>query len=293
MKMKNIMIGKYLLFFYLTISSFFLSSQCLNIKDLVDILNGKKENVRLNSVETSIKNEFSYKELSFQSSNSLIRLSNQDQLIIGSKNEYLILNTNECYSNLIKEVKQEIGVKVRQLDKTEDNSQSIETFKHLSKDIVFEFIEDNKNFRYYILVTNQLIYNSLNPKNLQKENLKQETTNKNNNTFIENNDVFTIVDEDAEYPGGYPAMMKFIQDNLNYPPSAIENAIQGKVFLKFIVEKNGQVSNVSVLKGISGCEVCEEEALRLTTKMNNWKPAKISGKSVRQWITLPITFALE
>jgi protein TonB len=106
-------------------------------------------------------------------------------------------------------------------------------------------------------------------------------------------EVLTFVEEDAEYPGGYPAMMKYIQDHLNYPPSAIELGIQGKVTLKFVVEKNGQVSNVSVVRGIPGCAECDKEAVKVVTNMPNWKSAKNAGKQVRQWNTLPISFALE
>jgi protein TonB len=106
-------------------------------------------------------------------------------------------------------------------------------------------------------------------------------------------EVLTFVEEDAEYPGGYPSMMKYIQDNLNYPPSAIELGIQGKVTLKFVVEKNGQVSNVSVVRGIPGCAECDKEAIKVVSKMPNWKSAKNAGKQVRQWNTLPISFALE
>jgi TonB family protein len=71
-----------------------------------------------------------------------------------------------------------------------------------------------------------------------------------------------------------------IQDNLNYPPSAIELGIQGKVTLKFVVEKNGQVSNVSVVRGIPGCAECDKEAIKVVSKMPNWKSAKNAGKQL-------------
>ena len=110
---------------------------------------------------------------------------------------------------------------------------------------------------------------------------------------IADNTVYEIVDEDAEFEGGYPALMKFIQDNLNYPYSAIENRIQGKVTLKFIVEKNGSISNATILKGIPGCKECDNEALRVVQKMKSWKPAIINQKAVRQLNTLPISFAIQ
>jgi TonB family protein len=287
------MIGKYLLLFTMLICSLSSNSQCLNIKDLVDILNGKNDHARLNLFDKSIKSDLIYKELNIQSNNSQFRFTNQDQLIIGSENEYVIFISNECYLNLINEVKREIGIKVKQLDKIKFNSLSIETYKHLSKDLIFEFIEDKGNSRHSILLANESSYNILNSKKFQSENVKQEATNKNYKPNAENDEIYTIVEEDAEYPGGYAALMKFLQDHLNYPPSAIEKGIQGKVTLKFVVEKNGTLSNVSVLKGIPGCQVCDDEALRILSKMNNWKPAKNSGKAVRQWNTLPISFAIE
>jgi TonB family protein len=102
------------------------------------------------------------------------------------------------------------------------------------------------------------------------------------------------IETDAEYPGGYSAMMNYIQNNLNYPPSAIELGIQGKVTLKFVVEQNGQISNVSVIKGIPGCAECDKEAIKAVSNMPRWTPAVgCGGKQLRQWNTMPISFSLE
>jgi TonB family protein len=112
--------------------------------------------------------------------------------------------------------------------------------------------------------------------------------------FGEDTSIYTFVEIDAEYPGGYPAMMKYIyHDHLIYPPSAIELGIQGKVALKFVVEKNGQLSNISLVRGIPGCTECDKEAQRVVSNMPNWKPAKNNGIIVRQWIFLPIRFLLK
>ncbi len=105
--------------------------------------------------------------------------------------------------------------------------------------------------------------------------------------------VLVFAEEDAEYPGGYPAMVMFIKNNMVYPPSAIDLGIQGKVTVKFTVEKNGQITNVSVIRGITGCNECDKEAVRVFSKMPNWKPAKSAGKPVRQWLTNQLTFSLE
>ena len=105
-------------------------------------------------------------------------------------------------------------------------------------------------------------------------------------TFVEEE----FVEEEAEYLGGYASMMKYIQDNMNYPESAIEKGIQGRVILRFIVEKDGQVSNVSVVKGLS--PECDKAAVKVVSDMPKWKPGKIGGRPVRQWCTIPINFTL-
>ncbi len=102
--------------------------------------------------------------------------------------------------------------------------------------------------------------------------------------------VETFVEEDAEFNGGYPAMMKFIQEHLVYPQTAIEMNIQGRVQLRFVVEKDGRISNISVLKSLS--PDCDKAAIKVLNDMPAWKPGKIAGRAVRQWYTLPINFTL-
>lgn len=99
-----------------------------------------------------------------------------------------------------------------------------------------------------------------------------------------------FVEEEAEFIGGYATMMKYIQEHLVYPQTAIEMNIQGRVQLRFVVEKDGRVSNVTVLKSLS--PECDKEAIRVLNSMPAWKPGKISGRAVRQWCTLPINFTL-
>jgi len=100
----------------------------------------------------------------------------------------------------------------------------------------------------------------------------------------------TFVEEEAEYLGGYAAMMKYIQTHLVYPETEIEMGTQGRVTLRFVVEKDGQVSNVSVVKGLS--PECDKAAVKVVRDMPNWKPGKNGGRAVRQWCTLPINFTL-
>ena len=102
-----------------------------------------------------------------------------------------------------------------------------------------------------------------------------------------------FVDIEAEFPGGFPAMMKFIQDNLVYPQSGIEMGAQGKCYLRFVVGDDGEISSVKVMRGISGCPECDREAVRVIKEMPKWKPGKIKGASVASFFDLPINFTLE
>lgn len=103
--------------------------------------------------------------------------------------------------------------------------------------------------------------------------------------------VFTVVEDMPEYPGGFEAMSAFLAENIKYPEQAKKDKINGRVFVSFVVEKSGEVSNVKLLRGIGGG--CDEEALRVVSNMPNWKPGTQKGKAVRVQYNLPIKFALD
>ena len=88
-------------------------------------------------------------------------------------------------------------------------------------------------------------------------------------------------------------MAKFIQKNLQYPAMAREAGISGKCFLKFVVNENGDISNVEILKGVSGCPECDKEAIRVVKSMPKWKAAKMTGRSVKCYFNLPISFKIQ
>ena len=94
-----------------------------------------------------------------------------------------------------------------------------------------------------------------------------------------------------QYPGGYHAMAAFLGANIKYPPQAIHDSIQGKVFVQFKVEKDGTISDIKVLKGIGGG--CDEEGIRVLKQMPKWVPATKKGKPVVSDVTLPIQFKLQ
>lgn len=109
-------------------------------------------------------------------------------------------------------------------------------------------------------------------------------------TKEDNEPIFTTVEEPAQYPGGDEALKKFIDENIKYPTQAIQENISGTVFVQIIIEKDGSISDVKVLRGIGGG--CDEEAVRVISKMPNWIPAKQKGIPVRSFYIIPIIFVL-
>jgi protein TonB len=108
---------------------------------------------------------------------------------------------------------------------------------------------------------------------------------------VEVEEIYDVVEESAEFPGGMQKMYEFIGKNLVYPAMARESNVQGKVFVNFVVSKDGSISDVKVLRGIgSGCD---EEAMRVVKMMPKWQPAKNMGKPVKARFTLPINFKLQ
>ena len=106
-------------------------------------------------------------------------------------------------------------------------------------------------------------------------------------------EIFVVVEEPAEFPGGFAAMMKFIQQNVQYPAMAREAGISGKCHLKFVVDENGSISNVEILKGVPGCGDCDKEAIRVVKSMPKWKPGKQTGRAVKVYYNLPINFKIQ
>lgn len=103
-------------------------------------------------------------------------------------------------------------------------------------------------------------------------------------------EVFVVVEEQAEFPGGMDSMYAYIQKNLKYPELAKEKGIEGRVFVQFVIEKDGSISNILVKRAIGGG--CEEAAVEMIKNMPKWKPGKQRGKPVRFQFTLPIKFEL-
>jgi protein TonB len=104
-------------------------------------------------------------------------------------------------------------------------------------------------------------------------------------------EIFVAVEQQAQFPGGPSALNKWLSNHINYPASAAENDIQGRVVVKFVVEKDGKVGTAEVVKGVD--RDLDKEALRVVKSMPKWQPAKNNGVVVRSWFTLPVTFKLQ
>ena len=99
-----------------------------------------------------------------------------------------------------------------------------------------------------------------------------------------------VAEEDAEFPGGYDKLNAFINATINYPDEALELGVKGRVVVRFVVEKDGRISNASVERPIVECPACNKEALNIINKMPNWTPAKNAGRPVRLWVRVPIIY---
>lgn len=103
-------------------------------------------------------------------------------------------------------------------------------------------------------------------------------------------EVFVIVEEQPLPKGGIQEFYKFISDNLKYPARASRMGIEGRVFIEFIVEKDGSLTDIKVARGIGGG--CDEEAVRVISEAPNWNPGKQRGRPVRVRMIMPITFKI-
>lgn len=103
--------------------------------------------------------------------------------------------------------------------------------------------------------------------------------------------IFTVVESDPEFPGGMDALYKYLEDNIKYPQKAKDNDISGKVYVTFVVEKDGSITNPRLLRDIGGG--CGQEALRVVKAMPRWNPGKQRGKPVRVQFNLPVSFNLK
>lgn len=103
--------------------------------------------------------------------------------------------------------------------------------------------------------------------------------------------IFEAVEQQASFPGGNAALSRWLSNNLRYPELAQQNNIQGKVMVKFCVEKDGSISNPVIAKGVD--KDLDKEAIRVVKKMPKWTPGKNNGVAVRSYFYLPVNFKLQ
>jgi protein TonB len=128
-----------------------------------------------------------------------------------------------------------------------------------------------------------------------EEELEIEDTESDEDIAIEieeesDDEFFMVVENMPEFPGGDLGLMKYIQRNVKYPPIAKEYNITGKVYVSFIVDKSGSVTNVKIVRGVD--KTLDAEALRVVKSLPKYKPGKQRGKAVRVMFTIPINFTL-
>ena len=147
----------------------------------------------------------------------------------------------------------------------------------------FEVVEDDKE------ITNELVVDA---------EVKEETKNIEITPVVveeeeeeEEQQIFTVVENDPEFPGGMEALYKYLAQNIKYPQLARDNNITGRVYVTFVVERDGSITGCRVLRDIGGG--CGQEAIRVVKSMPKWTPGKQRGKAVRVQFNLPVNFNLQ
>lgn len=130
---------------------------------------------------------------------------------------------------------------------------------------------------------------------LEATEIQEETTLTPTETVSENIEkntetVFTVVEESAMFPGGQNELIKYLALNIKYPKQARVRGVEGFVYVSFVVEKDGSLTDIKLLRDIG--LGCGQEALRVVKEMPKWKPAKLKGEIVRMQFNLPIKFTL-
>ena len=108
---------------------------------------------------------------------------------------------------------------------------------------------------------------------------------------VKDDKIYETVDQMPGYPNGMAGIMQYLSENVRYPATAQENGVQGRVMVRFVINTDGSVTNVKVIRSVD--PDLDKEAVRVVSSMTKWRPGKLNGKAVRVAYTLPITFRLE
>ncbi len=145
---------------------------------------------------------------------------------------------------------------------------------------VIEIVEDEKEIEEELIIDDMEIDESTEIEFI--ETVEEEVVEE---------QIFTIVEDMPSFPGGEAALLKYLGNNIKYPALAKDAGIQGTVFVTFVVDEEGNVKDVRVLRSIGGG--CDEEAIRVVESMPKWTPGKQRGKPVKVQYNLPIRFTLK
>lgn len=107
----------------------------------------------------------------------------------------------------------------------------------------------------------------------------------------DSNEIFVFVEHSPDFPGGRDSLFAFIRRTMVYPQEAQDSSIQGTVYVSFVVEKDGSLSDIKIIRGV--CPSLNAEALRVMKMMPKWNPGKQRGKPVRVKFNMPIAFRLQ
>ena len=108
---------------------------------------------------------------------------------------------------------------------------------------------------------------------------------------VDEKQIFVVVESMPTYPGGQAELMRYLHSQIKYPALAKESGISGRVFVSFVIERDGSVTDITILRGIGGG--CDEEAIRVVKSMPKWNPGTQRGQPVRVRFNLPIKFTLQ
>ncbi|MGI6220186.1 MAG: energy transducer TonB [Bacteroidaceae bacterium] len=108
---------------------------------------------------------------------------------------------------------------------------------------------------------------------------------------VEEDKIYETVEQRAEFPGGMKALYKWLSENMVFPQPSIENGVQGNVVVRFVVGKDGRITDATIIKSLD--PFCDKEAIRCIKAMPRWTPGKMNGVAVRSYYVLPIQFTYE
>lgn len=149
----------------------------------------------------------------------------------------------------------------------------------------FELVDNNSD-----ILENPDLFDTETPEELDID-FDKLVFNSKENKYEKEEEIFVLVEEMPEFPGGELALRKYLANTVKYPQIAQENGIQGKVFVSFIIDELGYITNIELIRGIDSS--LDNEALRVVSTLPKWKPGKQAGKAVKVRYSVPIHFELQ